>query len=222
MLINYLKIAYRNLIRNKAFSFINIFGLAVGLATCFLIMLYIIDETSYDKHHKDADRLYRVSYRIPGGTTWVGESAPMAAGLKTDFPQVEQAVRVLRIPDMDKMLLKVGHETDRRQFYETNGYYVDSTFFQLFAYDFAYGDPHTAFNRPNSAVLSEAVAVKLFGNVNPIGKSVNIGLAFAESPYTVQGVFKEGKKSHIPANFFLSMRNGAGHLKRNYFSFLAF
>ena len=206
MLTNYLKIAHRNLIRNKAFSFINIFGLAIGLTTCLLIMLYILDETSYDKHHKDVDRLYRVSFRMPDGTIWVSGSAPLAGGLKMDFPQVEQAVRVVKVPDMG-VLLKVGQDANRRQFYETNGYYVDSTFFRIFTYDFLYGDPHTALDRPNSAVLSETVAAKLFGNVNPIGKSVNVGLSFDESPYTVQGVFKEGKKSHIPANFFLSMHN---------------
>jgi putative ABC transport system permease protein len=204
---NYFKIAFRNLIRNKAFTFINIFGLAVGLATCLLILLYIFDETSYDKHHKDAERIFRIA-STGKGEPWAAVSAPLAWGLKADMPEVEQVTRLLKFPNLDKILLRYEYNNASKQFYESNGYYVDSTFFQLFTYHFRYGDPQTALQQPNSLVISEDIADKLFHDENPVGKTVRIGLPFGEFNYTVQGVFDNPEnKSHIPARFFLSMRN---------------
>ena len=214
MIRNYFKIAFRNLARNKAFSFINIFGLAVGLATCMLIMLYIFSELGYDQHNKDAASIYRVGAKAGqlGSVKekpWAATSAPTAWGLKSDMPEVEQVTRLLKFPGLEKLLLKYEHDKESKQFYETNGYYVDSTFFGIFTYDFKYGNIKTALNEPNSIVLSEKVADKLFANENPIGKSINIGMPYGNFNYTVKGVFKDaGVKSHIPAHFFLSMRNG--------------
>ncbi len=214
MIKNYFKIAFRNLSRNKAFSFINIFGLAIGLATCMLITLYILSEEGYDKHNKDAGRIYRIAYQPDKKMgakekPWAATAAPIAWGLKTDMPEVEQATRLLKFPTFDKMLLKNEQTKESKQFYETNGYYVDSTFFQIFTYDFKYGNVQSALNEPNSIVLSEEVSNKLFGNENPIGKSLNVGMPYGNLNYTVKGVFKDaGMKSHIPAHFFLSMRNG--------------
>ena len=216
MIRNYFKIAFRNLARNKAFSFINIFGLATGLATCMLIMLYIFSELSYDQHNKDAARIYRVAVKagqLGSGSIkekpWAGTSAPTAWGLKSDMPEVEQATRLLKFPGLENLLLKYEHDKVSKQFYETNGYYVDSTFFSIFSYNFKYGNIKTALDEPNSIVLSEEVSDKMFANENPIGKSINIGMPFGNFNYTVKGVFKDaGIKSHIPAHFFLSMRNG--------------
>jgi putative ABC transport system permease protein len=207
MLKNYIKIAWRNLFNNKVFSFINIFGLAVGLTTCLLIMLYVFDELSYDTHHRDADRLYRIATSTKEGN-WAAASAPVAWGVKNDFPEVEQATRILRLPNMDNMLLKVERNKEQKQFFETNGYYVDSTFFQIFTYDFKYGDSKTALNQPNTLILSETLAHKIFNNDDPTGKVIKIGLPFGEFNYTVKGVVKDNHKSHINAHFFLSMRNG--------------
>ncbi len=214
MLRNYFKIAFRNLSRNKAFSLINIFGLAAGLTTCILIMLYIFSESGYDTQNKNAERIYRVASQ--GATSgagkdnpWAASCGPMAWGLKADMPEVEQATRLLKFPTLDKMLLKYEQGNDTKQFYETNGYYVDSTFFQLFTYDFKYGNSKTALNEPNSLILSETVANKLFSNQDPVGKSISIGMPYGTFSYTVKGVFKDANlKSHIPAHFFLSMRNG--------------
>jgi putative ABC transport system permease protein len=213
MLGNYFKIAFRNLSRNKAFSLINIFGLAAGLTTCTLIMLYIFSESGYDAHNKNAERIYRVASQ--GATTgtgkdnpWAATCGPMAWGLKTDMPEIEQATRLLKFPTLDKMLLKYEQGNDIKQFYETNGYYVDSTFFQLFTYDFKYGNSATALAEPNSLILSETVADKLFSKQDPVGKSISIGMPYGTFSYTVKGVFKDANlKSHIPAHFFLSMRN---------------
>jgi putative ABC transport system permease protein len=205
MLKNYLKIALRNLLKNKVFSFINIFGLAVGLATCLLIMLYIFDEVSYDKHHKDKDQLYRVALEV-NGEKWAGSPAPFAQGLKNDFAEIEQIARFIKFPNIDKMLLK--NQKNNRQFYETNGYYVDADFFKLFTYDFKHGNQN-ALNQSNTLVISETVANKLFGNDNPIDKIINVEIPYGKLDYTVKGVFKNTQhKSHINAHFFLSMENG--------------
>jgi putative ABC transport system permease protein len=214
MLENYLKIAYRNLTRNKAFSFINILGLAVGLATCVLMISYIYSELGYDTQYKNADRIFRIAYKAtkkvnPEDKSWASTSAPMAGGLKSDLPEVEQSTRLLKFPSLDKMLLKYNHGNDQKLFYETNGYYVDSTFFQIFTCDFVYGNSLTALNEPNSIVLSETVSRKIFGSENPLNKSITVGLPYGDFTYTVKGVFNDAKiKSHIPAHFFLSMRNG--------------
>jgi putative ABC transport system permease protein len=205
MIKHYLKIALRNLIRSKGFSFITIFGLATGMTTCVLIMLYVVDESSYDKHHKDGHRLYRIASEVKD-EKWAAAPAPMAEGLKKDFPEVEQSSRLLRFPGAEKMLLK--YEQNQKQFFETNAYYVDSTFFHLFTYDFKFGDIRTALNGPNTIVISEEVAVKFFGNENPVDNVLKVGLPFGEFNYTIKGVFKNANnKSHIPANLFLSMVN---------------
>jgi putative ABC transport system permease protein len=206
---NHLKIAFRNLARNKVYSIINIVGLATGLAICLLIMLYIFDEISYDKHHKNLDRLYRVANKTGKGTEWAALAAPVGWGLKNDMPEIEQVTRLIKAPNMDKVLFKYEHNNDKKILFESNGYYVDSTFFQLFTYDFIYGNPLTALNQPNTMVIGESLAGTLFGKENPVGKPIQLGLPFGEYTYTVQGVFKDSEyKSHIPGKFFMSMRNG--------------
>ena len=106
MLKNYLKIAWRNLIHSKVYSLINILGLAIGITTCALISLFVIDEVSYDKHHTDGERIYRIGYEVKG-EKWVALSAPSAGGLRKDFPEVEQVTRLLRMPGVDKVPSKI-------------------------------------------------------------------------------------------------------------------
>lgn len=208
MIKNYLKIAWRNLKKNKVFSFINIFGLAVGLASCLLIMLYIFDDTSYDTHQKDGDRVFRIATTTNKGETWAAAAAPLAFALKEDLPEVEQSTRLMTFPDIAKMLLKYENGVDKKNFFESNGYYVDSTFFKIFTYNFIYGNAATALDEPNSLVISDALSHKFFGNRNPVGKPLLINTPFGEFNYTVKAVFDSHKyKSHIPANYFLSMRN---------------
>lgn len=207
MLKNYLKIALRNLLNNKGYTAINVFGLGLGLATCLLIVLYISDELSFDKHHRSADRLFRIAMEARN-EKWAGTPGPVAAGIKTDFPEVESVTRVLRFSGVDRMLLEDRNAKETTRFYETNGYYADSTLFDVFTYDFKYGNPRNALTRPNTLVLSENVAEKLFGNVDPVGKVIRVGLTFGDFDYTVTGVYRNNQKSHIDARFFLSMQNG--------------
>ncbi len=201
---SYFKIGWRNLLHNKGFSFINIFGLSVGMTACVLIMLYVVDENKYDKHHKDGDRVYRVATDIKGKRS-VGAAAPIANGLKKDFPEVEQSTRLLRFPGADKMLLK--DEKSQKQFFEINGFYVDSTFFEVFTYDLKFGDVATALNGPNTIVISETVATKFFGNEDPVDQVLKITIPFGDFNYTIKGVFRNTNKSHIPAHLLLSLHN---------------
>lgn len=204
MLKHYFKISWRNILSSKGFSFINIFGLSTGLTAFVLIMLYVVDEMSYDQHHVHGENIYRVS--IQGSTDkWVSTSPLVSQGLQDDFPEVERSTRLLRLPGSNQVLL--SEDTKKTIFFETNGYYVDSTFFDVFTYDFKYGSGKGLY-QPSSIVLSETVASKLFADEDPIGKVVKVGLSFGEFNYTVGGVFKDrGLKSHIPAHFFLSMKN---------------
>lgn len=207
MLKNYLKIALRNLLNNKGYTAINVFGLGLGLATCLLIVLYISDELSFDKHHRSADRLFRIAMEVRN-EKWAGTPGPVAAGIKTDFPEVESVTRVLKFSGVDRMLLENRNGKKAVPFYETNGYYADSTLFDVFTYDFKYGNARTALKRPNTLVLSENVAEKLFGNIDPVGEVIRVGLTFGDFDYTVTGVYRNNQKSHIDARFFLSMQNG--------------
>ena len=205
MLKNYFKIAVRSLLKNKTSSFINVFGLSVGLATCLLLMLYILDEIEYDKHHKDADRIYRVA--MESNEQWAGTPGPLANGLKTDFAEIQTVTRVLSFPGITKMLLT--NDKSNKHFYETHGYYADSSFFDVFTYDFAKGNPHTALTGPNTLVISEEIANKLFGQENPIDKVISVEIPYGKNSYTIKGVIRNtGQKSHIDAHFFLSMKNG--------------
>jgi len=203
---SYFKIGWRNLWKNKSYSFINISGLAVGMTTCVLIMLYVLDEQSYDKQFKESERIYRIASETRN-EKWVALAAPVAEALKNDFPEVEQVTRLLRFPGAEKVVLST--EKEGKRFFENNTYYADSTFFQLFNYDFKYGDVHSALNQPNSMVISEKVAARFFGDENPVDKVVKVGLSFGDFTYTIKGVLKDSNsKSHIPVNLILSMNNG--------------
>lgn len=206
MLKNYLKIAIRNLLASRVFSFINLFGLATGLATCLLIVLFICDERRYDAYFADSDRLFRVASKSPKGDNWAALSAPVAASLKQDMPEVEEAARLLTFPDIATMLLKYEEGSHQQQAFETNGYYADAGFFRVLDMPFEYGNAHTALEGPNTLVLSAALSEKYFGKENPVGKIMKVTTPFGVVAYTITGVFKQ-QPSHIPAQYYLSMRN---------------
>ncbi|MHA4739588.1 ABC transporter permease [Dyadobacter sp. MSC1_007] len=206
MLFNYFKIAFRNVRNSKVYSAINIFGLALGLATCLMIILYIADEWQVDKHHADSDRLFRVSLATQS-ERWSSLAGPVASSLKQDFPEIEVSTRILKFSGFEEVLLKYGEGSSKKEFFEQNAYYADSTIFDVFNYDFKFGLANAALNRPNTVVLSEKVADKIFGNENPVGKVVKIGLAFGTFDYSITGVFRDNNKSHINAHLLLSMQN---------------
>ncbi|MBV4358534.1 ABC transporter permease [Pinibacter aurantiacus] len=214
MLINYFKIALRNLSRSKLFSSINLFGLAIGMACCMLLLLYILSELSFDKHHRHAKDIYIIrSESYFGGSRKEGAAiaAPYAFTLKQYFPEVEQSTRLFVNMVAAKTLLQT-HEDGKiaQSIYEDNGYAVDSTFFDVFTYRFAAGNPATALQEPNTIVLSENTAQKLFGSESAINKTVTVGGTTGNGePFKVTGVFKsENSRSHINANFFVPISSG--------------
>jgi len=214
MIRNYLKIAWRNLMKNKVFSFINIFGLSVGLTCCILISLYIYHEVSYDKHHQNGDSLYLL------GTTFIDEgvenkglttAAPLGRMLQEEYPEILASTRMLQLFRDDKTLLQVKEaDGSLKSFYEQKGLLADSNFFQLIKYDFKEGNPKTALTEPNSVVLSEAIAAKLFGKEPALDKMIRVSSnTNGDTTFRITGVFATPKApSHIEANFFLSFSGG--------------
>src|SRR5215218_7411954 len=214
MLKNYFKIAWRNIKNNKLFSFINVFGLSIGFTCCLLIALYVLHETSYDHHHKNADRLYQLA------TTFVKDGkddpkpntpAPMAAAMKQEFPEIEETTRILQLFADDKTLLQIqGDNGATKSFYETKGFAADSTFFRLFSYHFIEGNPRTCLDAPNTVVINEEIARKLFGNETALNKIIKISSSTnGDTSFTVSGVFRPLKKpTQIDARFFISMKGG--------------
>jgi putative ABC transport system permease protein len=165
---NYLKIAWRGLLRNKSFSVINIAGLAVGLAVCLLITLFVVDELSYDTYNVKHERIYRVNTDIHlNGSDFTDRvtPAPMAAALKNDYPQVEE---VVRIRNGGNILVKKDNET----LVESNAFMADASLFDVFTLPMVVGNPKTALSKPNSVVISESVALKYFNSTDVIGKSL--------------------------------------------------
>lgn len=200
MLRNYLKIAWRNLRRNKAFSAINIIGLAIGMATCLLISLFVIDELSYDRFNEKADRIVRVIFRGTMNGGQINEAnvmPPVAQTLKTDYPEVEETIRIREVGSPSIM---VGDKTFR----DDRVAYVDSNFFQVFTLPLLQGDAKTALIHPGTAVITQAMARKFFGKENPIGKSVTI--KSWNALFRVTGVIdKVPVNSHFHFDMFMSM-----------------
>jgi len=223
MIKSYFKIAWRNLMKNKVFSFINIFGLSVGLTCCMLITLYLDHEWSYDKYHNNISQLYQL------GTTFVKEGkddrtvntpGPMAQAMKQEFPEIADATRLMGLFAEDKTLVQYGKPNEEiKSFYERNGFMADSSFFRLFTYNFIEGNATNALRDPNAVVLSEEIAKKFFGNSPALNKVIHISSSTnGDNDYTVTGVFRPYKKpSHINAGFFLSFGGGGMEqsMKRN-------
>ena len=219
---NYLKIAWRNVMKSKLFSFINIIGLSVGLTCCMLISLYIINETSYDAYQKDADNIYQLGTEFTGlGNFKKLPNTPAAMGetMKNVFPEIEQTTRLAGLFSEDKTLLQYNEPNGAsKSFYETKGFLADSTFFRMFTYNFIEGDAASALSNPNTVVLSEEIAKKFFGNQPAVGKVIRISSSTnGDRDFMVTGVFKPiNKPSHIDARFFMSMMGGdmADFIKR--------
>ena len=196
---NYIKIALRNFLKHKGFSFINIFGLAIGVACCVLIVLYVLDEVSYDRYHEKADKIYRVGIRgFVNNSLFHGvvTCSPMAQTLVDEFPEVTAATR----------LRNFGFPVFRYEdkvFSEEKVFWVDQAFFDVFTVPFIKGNPKTALAQPNTIVLTRSMALKYFGDEDPIGKNLN---ADKQRDYLVTGVVEDvPHNSHFHYDFLASL-----------------
>lgn len=189
MIKNLLMIAFRTIRKDKTYSIINIVGLTIGITCSLFLLMYILDELSYDRYHKNADNIYRIVSKIKepdNEFTWAVAQIPMAEELRDKYPEVKNAVRFY---DVGKKLFKYNE----KEFNETDFYLADSTVFHVFNYTFLAGDVNTALDNPFSIVLSEKIAKKYFGDVTTaLGQSLHTinGEGTAED-FKVTGIIRD-------------------------------
>jgi len=197
---NYCSVALRNLRLRKGYAFINIAGLAVGMASFFLISLFIQDELSYDQFHENSDRIYRLALH---GNTRNGplntafSSSSWGPELEAEIPEIERAIRI----KPPQQMWMVNYET--KQFYERGFVFADSTVFDVFDFNLIRGDPKEVLAVPFTVVVSENVAARYFPGEDPIGKTINLDSIY---DFVITGVMEDyPKQSHINADFLASM-----------------
>ena len=222
MIKNYLKIAYRNLVKYKFISFINIFGLTVGLACCMLILTYILNELSYDKYQPNANRVYRVTRTFLNAETKAVSltlstiSPPFAPLLKNDFGEIEDITRTISNGTTPM-------KYEEKMFNEANVMFADDHFFNFFKADVVKGDPKRALSDPYTVMMTEDIAKKYFGSEDPMNKMVriNVGNYF---DFKVTGVYKTfPTNTHFHPEILLSFNTlndsliyGAANLRTNW------
>ena len=199
MIRNYFKIAWRNITRNKIFSAINTFGLAIGLTCFMLIAVFIYSELSYDKYPPDAKNIYRINVSVTGNgdvAVYPNVDFGVGEGIKKAFPEVKALTRVSPAVDFVKY--------EDKQFKEEHLAFADSNFLQIFSIPLIEGNPTDALLEPNSIVVSKSFAKKYFGNEEAVGKSLSIGTR--GTPYKITGVIdKVPDNSHFHFDAFLSL-----------------
>ncbi|MFC1726150.1 ABC transporter permease [candidate division KSB1 bacterium] len=202
---NYLKIAFRNMKRNKGYTFINVFGLALGIASCLLIFSYVNYHLSFDKYHENSDRIYRfaaVGEMSGSEYSSAAISAAMAPLLIDDYPQIEKVVR-FSTDRFNKFRYK------DKKFYEPYYYFADGSAFDVFSYKLLKGDPKTALEDPNTVVLSSEAAYRYFGDEDPIGKMINFE---DKIDLTVTGIMERPPaNSHLQIDILISMKSYDQH-----------
>ncbi|WP_436488380.1 ABC transporter permease [Chitinophaga sp. ARDCPP14] len=217
---NYFSIALRNLWRNKGFSAITIFGLAIGMTTCLLITLFVTDELSYDRFNKKADRIYRINADFfVNGNAFKERFSPSQLGpvLLQEYPNVENYVRFIR---QGSILVKKGNTT----LVEKNACFADSTLFDVFSLQIISGDPKTALTQPNTMVISERMALKYFNSTDVVGKTLQTDNV---ATYQISGVIKDvPDQSHLHFDFVRAMselpesRENGGWMSDNYATYV--
>ena len=207
MLQNYIKIAFRQLLKNKIFSFINIVGLSIGIACCILLALFIQDEFSYEKHFTDHDRIYRMYTHFKMGErdeSFPRTSPPIALDVAHELPEIETATRFVFPPEVEQNIVRYGDKV----FFEKSGVLVDSSFFDVFPFKFKEGDPNTALDAPSTVVISETLSAKIFGDKSPLDELLIINSGQSSDTFRVTGVVKKTpERTHVAADFYMCMNS---------------
>jgi len=198
---NYLKTAVRNLLRTTTYSLINVLGLSVGVAACLLILHYIRYETSYDKHHPAAERLYRLRYErsdAEGGFVRFASACPPAGpALKAAFPEIEQIARMYQ----NKAVIS-RHEI---KLLEERIFYAEPEILDILAFQILDGDPRQVITSANTAIISRSLAQKFFADENPVGQQLTLD---KKDVYQITGVFADlPSNSHLACEMLLSYPN---------------
>ncbi len=208
MLNHYLKIALRNVFKQKAYSFINIFGLAVGIACCLLVILFVRHEKSYDLFHENGSRIFRVNLekKTPAGSTELsaGQPVPLLPALRENFPEIELATRL-------KQGSAVVRSSGNNATHETL-YFADPNFFTMFSFPLVHGSAAAALSHKSAIVLSETAARKYFGKDPPLGKTLALNFGDGFHDYLVSGVVKKmPSTSSIQFDFLLPYENSPNY-----------
>lgn len=217
----YFKIAIRCLLKNKAFSAINILGLSIGIAVCFIISLFVQEELSYDRFNAKANDIYRIEFKANMNGGKINESnvmPPVAQTLQKDYPEVKEVTRI-------RTLGQPHIWVNEKQFDGSSLVYVDSNFFNVFTIPLVQGNSKTALQRPLTLVISKELAKRFFGKEDPVGKQIKFSKNNDIPPFTVTGVFdKIPSNCHFHFDIFGSMVNDAeatanSWLTSNYYTY---
>lgn len=217
ILSNMTKIAWRNAVRHKQFSILNIAGLTMGMTACLLLSLFIYDEMNYDTFHDKADRIYRVNQPNIWGD-WNSQSSftgpNVATALKTDLPEFEQITRLMNLgPQVVRK-----KSTDQMTSYQEDHFFAaDHNFFSVFSFEFISGDPKTIFDEPLSMILTQEAAHKYFGYEEAVGRSLEVKNWDGKwISYLVRGIVKNiPTQSHIQFEFLISERSRQKRIDRD-------
>ncbi|WP_422107618.1 ABC transporter permease [Winogradskyella sp.] len=231
MIRNYFKIAFRNLLKNKGFSFINIFGLSIGVAACILISIYILHESSYDKEVPNSENVYRMigQYYEEGRVeTGIHFSANTAPTVLKDFKEVEQSGRLMA----NQLFYGAGSneislDAQEMQYHEEGFTYADQSIIDIMGIEMVYGNAATALAKPKTIVISNPMATKYFKDENPVGHTMYLN-GNKEDPYEISGVMKDfASNSHLDYDFLITLTDvefGEGEQTRwfqnNYFTYI--
>ncbi|MBN1163037.1 MAG: ABC transporter permease [Candidatus Krumholzibacteriota bacterium] len=225
MLRNFFKVALRNFLKYKIFSFINVAGLAIGISCSLLVFLFVRYELSYDRFHEKGDRIYRLASRASIGNTKIDQTGSSAETFRVfagEFPEIESGIKFLRLGR-----LPVYHEG--RTFYERNCHAVDATFFDIFSVPLLSGDPQTVLAEPNTIVLTRAAALKYFGRTDVVGEMLRLGFSGRtdDLDLKITGVAEElPDNSHFHFNILVSLEtfpsyiNATGWSRNNFVTYL--
>jgi putative ABC transport system permease protein len=213
MIKNYVKTAFRSLKKNVGFTLINVFGLALGLATCLLILFYVFDELSYDRYNVNADRIYRVNFDIKFGgnaSSYAITPPPLAGALTANFPEVEKAARLYH--DYGVRVRK-GNEYIQ----EEKVVYADPGIFDIFSFPAVEGNPVTGLAQPNTVAITASTAKKYFNKTNVIGQTLWVN---NKKAYKIVAVLRDlPKQSHFDFDFFISLASRPENTDHNWYSY---